>query len=183
MNPNLGIGLAVAGGAGLAWYEGWLSTIIDGPETAGSGPGTATGRLSALDPQFRARAEMVAAAMLLKGYRPRALETYRDPTRQAYYQSQGWSHTSQSFHNIKPAYAIDVVADGITSSDFAALAEFYKALRDAAPTFGLRSGGSYTPITGNTWAQFGLGWDPGHLEPASADHISPAQIIAGVSPW
>jgi hypothetical protein len=176
--------LLLAGGlAGVAWYQGWLSPVIDGPDAAGTGPGTATGRLNYLDLQFRARLELLAAAMLASGWsRPRALETYRDPTRQAYYLSKGYSQTSQSFHNVSPAFAADLYPDGLSDGDTAGRAAWYLALRDMAPTYGLRTGGSYA-ATSAPWSGYGLGWDPGHVEPASAGSISPAQVAAGTSPW
>ena len=173
MNPRIAIGglLLVAVAALVARRSGGLSMGY---------PGTETSDLSDLAPSFRARWDRVAADLRNQGFLPEVLRTARSPERQAFYLSKGWSQVSRSYHTVqrngRPAsYSVDVGASGLSyahPADIPELARFYIALRAAARRQGLSTGGEWRQ-TSATWAAFGLGWDPGHVQPTGS-------TIAGV---
>lgn len=137
-------------------------------------PGFESSSLADLAPDFRGRLQQLLQDMQSQGYDVQVLRTYRSPERQQYYKDLGYSQVTRSYHTVtrdgKPyAYAADVTMRGLgwqTRADVERLGPFYVKLRDTARKYALRTGGEYSVREGSAWAQWGLGWDPGHIEPA-----------------
>lgn len=148
-------------------------------------PGRSSRDLADLYPTFRRRIDDLLAELHRLGHRPVVRETWRSPSRQAYYLERGWSQVSKSFHTVtgpegRPeALAIDL-HDGRWEPDSDRQLELYRALVQLAPKYDLESGGSWSRRADSKWSAFDLGWDPGHLEPRN---MTIAAAHAGARPW
>lgn len=150
-------------------------------------PGVELAGLDALAPSMRLHWIMLQNQLSSEGFDAQVLRTWRSPERQRYYYDQGHSQVLRSYHTNtragRPAsYALDVKLRGRSWSnplDIPELARFYLRLRALAPAHGMQTGGDYRQ-TNATWANYGLGWDPGHVEPAGT---SIAAVHAGEDPW
>jgi hypothetical protein len=146
-------------------------------------PGWVSRSTSDLYPPMAERIDRLFLELVGRGYRPVIRETARSPERQAFYVEKGWSQVAQSFHTVTTddgepdALAVDC-HDGRFDPDDDRQAGFYRALLQAAPKYGLETGGTFTRR--GKWAEFGLGWDPGHVQPMG---ITVAQAHAGQRPW
>ena len=142
-------------------------------------PGVATTQLSHLDPNFRAKVDRVLTTLRDQGYEPRIASTYRSARRQDALFTLGrvsqrlggppWTNArgGMSCHNkargTTPAsQAIDIVPPRRLRTA-SAKSKFYGALGVAAESEGLRWGGRWSQRN-PTWARYGLGWDPGHVQ-------------------
>jgi len=133
-------------------------------------PGAWSDSLEALAPAFRVRVARMVVALAAMGYRlgehyvPGS--TWRSKERQRFIVDKGWSRTMRSKHAVTAAdgtpaaMAVDMFPLMAKEAEKAA---FYTALMASAEREGLVSGGSWGR-TNATWAKYGLGWDPGHVE-------------------
>lgn len=195
--------LVIAGIAGVGGYIAYrngkiarFSTSSDKKDPGMGYPGEATNDINALYPSFRAKV-MVLIGQLRSGQGPSGenwdveiLETWRSPERQAFYKSKGWSTVDYGFHTVTgpngepESLAIDMKADPYDwnapadHSDTKKLAQFYSDIAALAPKLGLSSGASWSRKDPK-WAKYGIGWDPGHVEPAG---ISLTQVRRGARP-
>ena len=144
-------------------------------------PGTESRSLSHLHPRFRTEVEAVLTELRSQGLSPRVSATWRSPRRQealfalsalgelagrgpATKVRGGDSCHNQEADGAPAAVAIDIRARRPASLD--EQAAVYQALGRAAHKRGLRWGGDWMR-TNPTWAAYGLGWDPAHLEARS----------------
>lgn len=139
-------------------------------------PGVSSKKLSDLYGPFEERVKSVIADMEEQGFQVEIRETYRDAERQKFYRDAGWSKVTWGYHMAENpdgtpgALAIDLKPKGVSILDNASekdvnlAGKFFIALRDTARKHGLKTGGEFSVRPGNTWAKFGLGWDPGHME-------------------
>lgn len=118
-----------------------------------------------------------------QGWRPRLAYTWRSLSSQAHLFAAGATRVTFSFHNavddagFPAGQAADVFDTRYGWGDEAGAgrprtdgaAAFFKALGTAAEQLGLHWGGRWDRDNA-TWAAYGLGWDPGHvqLQPNSA---------------
>ena len=134
--------------------------------------------LAALHPDFLPRVEAVLARLEAAGHPARLSATWRSPWRQDVVLALsrlserlgrapgtrvqgGASCHNQQLHGVPASAAADVRMRLPGTRD--AQATFYKALGAAARAEGLRWGGDWAQRS-PTWAAYGLGWDPGHIE-------------------
>jgi hypothetical protein len=128
--------------------------------------------MTALDPAFARRVEGLLADLRDAGWDPVVRGTWRDPRRQAAYRALGFSQRVKSLHERTDArgraaaLAVDVI-DATTQLDVWTHARFYADLRSFAPRHALVTGGTWTR-SDLLWRQFDLGWDPGHVQLATA---------------
>ena len=176
--------LAIGGGLGLLL---WFARARAASGMSSSSPGYETSDLGALAPAMRSHWGMLRNELAAEGFDVEVLRTYRDSVRQKHYFDNKWSQVTRSYHTVtrggRPAsYALDVSLRGRSWSnplDIPILARFYLRLRALAGPHGLRTGGDYRQ-TNTTWAAYGLGWDPGHIEPSGT---SIAAVHSGSDPW
>jgi hypothetical protein len=125
-----------------------------------------------LDPRFRATLDAVFADLRALGYQPVIASGWRSLEEQKSLYAKGYSQVTFSFHNAvdtsgRPAaLAADVIDARLgygSGANQAAAAGFWNALRSAAKARGLSSGGDFS-MTNATWAKYGLGWDPSHVQ-------------------
>jgi hypothetical protein len=145
---------------------------------AGLVPGVETTDLDHLHPDFRGQVARVVATLGEQGHTVRVAATYRSPVRQdLIWQfsrlmehlgaspgtrvAGGSSCHNQRLDDAPAAVAIDL--RGGRELDLDGRAAFYHALGAASKSEGLRWGGAWKQRNA-TWARYGLGWDPGHVE-------------------
>lgn len=157
----------------IAVFGLWASTPLGWRAGLTLLPGQERHDLEALDSAFRACLSLLLEDLRAAGHRPVVRATWRDATRQEQYHRFGGSqrktgslHQRDGADGAPAALAADV-ADLWPLFHFSGHASFYLALREAAPARGLVTGGSWKR-TDPRWARYDLGWDPGHVEPASA---------------
>lgn len=156
-----------------------LPATTRGRLTSAALPGVATTQISHLDPQFRVKVDRVIESLTAQGLEPRIASTYRSAARQDALFTLGrvsqrlggppWTNArgGKSCHNnargtLPASQAIDLVPPRRlrTASE---KSKFYIALGAAAEKEGLRWGGRWSRKN-PTWARYGLGWDPGHVQ-------------------
>lgn len=126
-------------------------------------PGSERHDLEGLDPDFRARVELLLLKLAAQGYPSYVRAGLRDQARQDHWVALGYSNTRNSKH--LDGLAVDL----LFSESFIAYPthiEYFHRLRKEAKILGLCSGGDWEqkdPI----WALFDLGWDPAHVEVCS----------------
>jgi hypothetical protein len=177
--------MAKKGGIHFGWYIAGGTLLLGGayllfrnpcpPGIKNDGkpyPGCATNSMDALWPPFRARVEQLMEELRQLGYSPVANETYRSLQRQQYYKDRKWSTVLQSYHNVSRDGTPESMAIDMFDSRYwkyqddpaleQGLADFFHELMRLAPKYGLTTGGNWGKR--GRWAQYGLGWDPGHVE-------------------
>ena len=119
--------------------------------------------LEELAPDIRARAGKLLDDLEREGFGFVVTDVSRSAEEQAALPA-GATRTTRSRHVAAPgeARAFDVAS---TSSDRDTQAAFYLALRETAPTYGLVTGGTWS-LDGSEFADYGLGWDAGHVQEA-----------------
>lgn len=165
------------------------------PQEAAVGmPGTETDSLAALYPPFATRLQRALAELALEGIPFKVMRTARSLERQAHYRQHGWSTVSRSYHTVTAAdgspeaLAADVVPIGIDLEapldhpDTAKAARAFRRLLEVCRKHGLRTGGEWEP-DGGKWSRFGLGWDPGHIQPAPWGGSIDSAHDQGRRPW
>jgi hypothetical protein len=161
-------------------------------------PGEESSSEGDLDPTFAELLNNLLDSVFAEyGYTFTIERTFRSEERQEFYKDQGWSSVTRGQHNNvdssgnPAALAADVNVIGMptpgttgTGPMGADEAAAYIALRDTAPTFGLRTGGAYSTTAPNgepsAGAAYGLGWDPFHIEYAPPRSVQIASDV-GVS--
>lgn len=142
-------------------------------------PGYSSSSTEYLEPNFRNKIDDIILEMEKKGHKPLVATSFRSPEQQDFlYNLRRFGLTltkvkgGGSCHNIvingqPSSLAVDIV-DGISfAHKKEQQAKFYLDLRDIVKRKGLRSGG-YWLKEGNEWYEYGLGWDPGHIEDNNA---------------
>ena len=132
-------------------------------------PGEQSKDLEDLHPTFKKKLSRVISRMEDEGYPIFVGSTWRDAQRQAHYVKKGYSQTMDSLHRGGQE------AKGKRRAQAADLhlkrpmiylnlhVKFYKRLQVVAKEEGLCTGADFTH-TNPLWAQFDLGWDPGHVQ-------------------
>lgn len=155
--------------------------------------------LDALHPEMKKKVNALISAMKARGFDTQIITTWRSPQSQAQLRLENKSKTSFGYHNFVDAtgaaasQAADLVDKGALygpdnpSSDPAAheqATRYFKALGEEAQKLGLRwGGGSYYQKSNPLWAQYGMGWDPAHVELTSSpgeDLFAAKQIAANL---
>ena len=161
---GLSAGLSVPG-------RGWRSYVL---------PGTESTSLDHLDSAFRTKVGRVLARLRRQGFRPRVAATFRSRKRQEFVHSVGrvfqrlgygpstQARGGQSCHNHvdakgRPAARAIDIWGGRPGGPAHKHARFFRALGAAAKAEGLVWGGRWRKRN-KTWAKFGLGWDPAHIQ-------------------
>lgn len=138
-------------------------------------PGIQSHNMDTVEPSLRKKVNKIVQTLKDEGYEFQ-ISTFRSPEKQQCYHAiskqikkytgqNGLTTTSKGCHNHtvdkKPAsLAVDLHSYTGTTED---QAKFYKRLRTLANANGLESGGSWRK-TNPIWANYGLGWDPGHVQ-------------------
>lgn len=156
--------LVWAAALGAAW---WLLTTKPVRRLAGARP-----ELDELAPDMRAKVGKLLSELEGDGYTFKVLDVARTLEEQTaiFDADDGRTRTMNSRHLGAPgsARAVDLAPvstpDGAASTD-ELRAQAYIALRDAAPAYGLETGGTWSK-DGGKWSAYGLGWDPGHVQEA-----------------
>lgn len=157
------------------------------PENSGS-----TKSLDDLHPWFRARYAKVVERMNRDGYPTKVNATYRSKADQLAAYERGNSKVKQSYHGVegkdgkRESFAADVqdarypleISPGKVHPK---QAEYFIKLRNAAREHGIRTGGEFSK-TNPDLAQYGLGWDPGHIEPAPESGLTISRLHSGFRP-
>jgi len=147
-------------------------------------PGESSQELSDLDEKFERKIKKLIGQMESKGYEVRVDQTYRSQQRQdfLYYAPRLISQklgleklgininvtsTRHSRHTrlkdgIRASCAVDLRPVGLFTT--AQKADFYKNLRDSAVSMGLRSGANFEKRKSSPYYDYGLGYDPGHVD-------------------
>jgi len=175
----------------LGLYVG--TKMVMGPTLAhdgSEGPGLSTVDRNSLYPPFRARFELVEAEMEALGYPLEIRGAYRDSVRQQYYFNKRYSqidpsagmvgmHTATSALGTPEALAVDVNWKGHNvNKEEGAYAQFFITLLAVSRKHGLTTGAAWSQR--GRWAKYGIGWDPGHIEPRG---FTTAQLRKGARPW
>ena len=147
-------------------------------------PGASSQELSDLDDKFERKIKKLIGQMESKGYEVRVDQTYRSQQRQDFLydaprlvsQKLGLekldvninvTSTRHSRHTrlkdgIPASCAVDLRPVGLFTTT--QKAEFYKDLRDGAVSMGLRSGANFEKRKSSPYYDYGLGYDPGHVD-------------------
>lgn len=149
-------------------------------------PGIQSRELEHLEPQLAAKVERITETLEDEGYTFRVSSTYRSTEKQqCYYKMSmfvreytgrnGLTGTQRSCHNHRQDGEPASLASDIHLRYGSALAQalglapsrdvqvaFYTRLRELVRREGLKSGGDFKQK--GEWAEYGLGWDPGHLQ-------------------
>lgn len=147
-------------------------------------PGESSQELSDLDDKFERKIKKLIRQMETQGYSVRVDQTYRSQQRQdfLYYAPRLVSQklgleksgininvtsTRHSRHTrlkdgIRASCAVDLRPIGLLTT--AQKADFYKTLRDSAVSMGLRSGANFEKRKSSPYYDYGLGYDPGHVD-------------------
>jgi hypothetical protein len=140
------------------------------PVSPSSYPGIATNDLASLDLETLSRWEALEADLAAHGSSGWTIrETWRSQDRQLFYLEQKWSTVTKSFHmnmtnlGLPASYAIDLSPPNAAVEPSAEQAEQYGLLRDLSSNHGFTSGANWFGID-SPWKQWGVGWDPGHIE-------------------
>lgn len=162
MNIRSLLWAAAIGGLGL-----WLLTTKPVRRLAGDRP-----ELDELAPDVRVKVGKLLSALEWQGYVYRVLDVARSIEEQTaiFNADDGRTRTMASRHLGEPGTARAVDLEPVSTPVGAAStnelrAQAYIALRDAAPSYGLVTGGSWSK-DGGIWSAYGLGWDPGHVQEA-----------------
>lgn len=148
-------------------------------------PGYQSSDIDLLHPTMRAKVERILARLEAQGYHPRVHSTFRSQEYQSFIYTLstvqkkvtgqiGMTTTTHSCHsknlqNGEPAARAVDIRQGVSGPHLylptelfrKRHAEFYKALGKEAKREGLRWGGDFSKT--GIWAEFDLGWDPGHI--------------------
>jgi hypothetical protein len=138
-------------------------------------PGYSSNSVKLLEDNFAKKVSDIISEMEDKGHNPTISTSFRSPEQQDFlYNLRHLGVTitkvrgGGSCHNIiingaPSSLAVDIVDGNSFLHTKKQQAQFYLDLRDIARRKGLRSGG-YWLREGNEWYEYGLGWDPGHIE-------------------
>ena len=157
--------------ASLAFYF----TVVTNPWVTFC-PGTQSRSMSTVDPTFARKINSIIQTLEQEGFKATLSSTHRSPEKQQCYYDiskvikqytgqTGLTTTTKSCHNNMnngkaAALAVDI---HYFSGSIEDKAKFYLRLRELARSKGLTSGGDFSrrnPV----WAQYDLGWDPGHIQ-------------------
>jgi len=139
-------------------------------------PGTQSNSMNTVDPTFARKIETILTTLEEEGFKATLSSTHRSPEKQQCYYDiskvikqytgqTGLTTTTKSCHNnMKDGKAASLAVDiHYFSGSLDDKAKFYLRLRELARQEGLTSGGDFSrrnPV----WAQYNLGWDPGHVQ-------------------
>lgn len=138
-------------------------------------PGYSSSSVEYLEPNFKDKINNIILEMEKRGHNPLVATSFRSPEQQDFlYSLREFGVTltkvrgGGSCHNIvingtPSSLAVDIVDGDSFFHTKEQQAQFYLDLRQLARKKGLRSGG-YWLRKGNEWYEYGLGWDPGHIE-------------------
>ena len=166
----------------------WLPYPIQNRIDSVLRPGYQTADLDHLDRRFRKRVDKILIALRKQGFSPLVSSTFRSPAYQdfLYNISQlvkplglsgftskkgGGSHHNRMRKGKPASRAVDLRAHMITPLTSLQLdpymdehVRFFKALGKLAKKHRLKWGGNPKVYTRHSvWKQYGLGWDPGHI--------------------
>ena len=142
-------------------------------------PGYSTNELEDLNPHFKKKVKKLITTMEKKGHSVKISDTYRSQERQDFIfkassvlsgikgGSRGVTGTVNSKHSITKngepsSCAVDIRPQ--KNMSIKDQAEFYTVLRDEAVKIGLRSGANFKKRKSSPFYEYGLGYDPGHVE-------------------
>lgn len=142
-------------------------------------PGYSTNELEDLNPYFKNKVKKLVKTMEKKGHKVKISDTYRSQERQEFIfkasrvlskirgGSRGVTGTVNSKHSITKngepsSCAVDIRPQ--KNMSIKEQAEFYIVLRDEAVKIGLRSGANFKKRKSSPFYEYGLGYDPGHVE-------------------
>ena len=153
-------------------------------------PGIQTSDLSTMDQRLARKMNRIFETLDSEGFQYTISSVYRSPEKQQCYYDisqvikkhtgqNGLTQTTRSCHNhtvkgIPASLAIDVHKHHGSMED---KVEFYKRLRTLARAEGLTSGGDFRQ-SNPVWAQYGLGWDPGHIQIKGCKNMIQTDTIA-----
>ena len=138
-------------------------------------PGYSSSSVEYLEEGFGKKVDDIVSEMERKGHNPTISTSFRSPEQQNFlYSLRRFGITltkvrgGGSCHNIvidgvPSSLAVDIIDGNSLFHTKKQQAQFYLDLRDIVRRKGLRSGG-YWLREGNEWYEYGLGWDPGHIE-------------------
>ena len=139
-------------------------------------PGIQTEDLEHLHGSLRKKMKNIMDTLDKEGFRYEISSTYRSPEKQECYYNisrkiqeytgeNGLTTTKRSCHNKKKGDSPESMAIDLHSSrgSIEDQAKFYSRLRALARKYNLQSGGDFCHSS-SLWKQYGLGWDPGHVE-------------------
>lgn len=165
---------------------------VPNPETDGQGwlrwwwAQSQDAKTASLDPALRSALVGLFGALRAEGFNPAHTNGWRHPATQAGFVSSGRSGASFSKHNVVAYAAPGVVVPAALATDLyddksgRSEVSFYRALKRLAPAYGLESGANWFGKRSSPWYQYGLGWDPMHVElPLSMSTIQ-AQANAAI---
>ncbi len=132
-------------------------------------PGEQSRDIEDLHPNFRKKLTKVISRMEAEGYPIFIASTLRDKERQAFYKEKGYSKTMDSLHRggkeqkgKRRARAADLLLQ-VPMIYLPLHAKFFTRLQEVAREEGLCTGAVFDK-TNPIWAEFDLGWDPGHVQ-------------------
>lgn len=142
-------------------------------------------KTESLDPSLRAALVGLFSALRAEGFNPAHTNGWRHPATQAGFVASGRSGARFSKHNVVAYAAPGVVIPAALATDLyddksgKSEVSFYRALKRLAPQYGLESGANWFRKSSSPWYQYGLGWDPMHVElPVSMSTVQETSIAA-----
>ncbi len=139
-----------------------------------------------LDPALRAALIGLFGALRAEGFNPAHTNGWRHPATQAGFVASGRSGATFSKHNVVAYAAPGVVIPAALATDLyddksgKSEVSFYRALKRLAPQYGLDSGANWFGKKSSPWYQYGLGWDPMHVELPVSMSTARANSIAAI---
>ena len=151
--------------------------------------------IDTLHPEFKILIEELISNMESRGFKTNIITTFRSIETQEEKVKQGRSQTYYGYHNFitsegdAASQAVDLTNQSApyagygpddpkdNPSGHAAAKDYFLALGEEAAKLGLDWGGNYSH-TNPLWAQYGMGWDPAHVELKASPGVTLTQAKA-----